>query len=182
MEVQANITHPTDNYSIRIAEETDLSAIVAIYNATIPGRLATADLEPVSVESRIPWFREHVSKGRPLWVVISEENEVAGYLSVKDFYPRHAYKNTVEVGLYIHEKHRRKGLGRLLLNHLEANAAAYNIVTVTAYIFAHNEPSLTLFRQFGYEQWAFMPAVAIIDSKMIDLVILGKKLGLQELQ
>ena len=36
---------------IRDAREADLPAIVAIYNATIPERMATADTEPVSVES-----------------------------------------------------------------------------------------------------------------------------------
>lgn len=43
--------------TIRHATETDLPAIVAIYNAAIPSCMATADLEPVSVESRLPWFR-----------------------------------------------------------------------------------------------------------------------------
>ncbi|MEO0687152.1 MAG: N-acetyltransferase, partial [Cyanobacteria bacterium J06649_11] len=42
---------------IRHANENDLPAIVAIYNASIPGRMATADLEPVSVTSRINWFK-----------------------------------------------------------------------------------------------------------------------------
>ncbi len=38
------------------AEEKDLPNIVDIYNQIIPSRLATADLEPVSVESRKSWF------------------------------------------------------------------------------------------------------------------------------
>src|SRR5437773_2631091 len=36
--------------TVRDATEADLPAIVAIYNAAIPGRTATADLEPVTVE------------------------------------------------------------------------------------------------------------------------------------
>ncbi len=42
--------------NLRPATEADLPAIVAIYNATIPGRMVTADTEPVSVDSRQPWF------------------------------------------------------------------------------------------------------------------------------
>ena len=38
--------------TLRDATEADLPAIVEIYNATIPGRMVTADLEPVTVESR----------------------------------------------------------------------------------------------------------------------------------
>ena len=54
---------------LRDATEADLPAIVAIYNATIPGRRVTADTEPVTVASREPWFREHGPRTRPLWVV-----------------------------------------------------------------------------------------------------------------
>jgi len=54
---------------IRDANVDDLPAIVAIYNAAIPGRMATADLEPLSVESRRQWFNEHLPGSRPLWVV-----------------------------------------------------------------------------------------------------------------
>ena len=54
---------------IRHALESDLPAIVAIYNAAVPSRMATADLEPVSVESRLAWFQGRVPSQRPLWVV-----------------------------------------------------------------------------------------------------------------
>ena len=37
----------------------NLDEIVTIYNSTISSRMVTADLDPVSVESRISWFYEH---------------------------------------------------------------------------------------------------------------------------
>ena len=57
---------------IRDATLADLPAIVAIYNATIPDRMSTADTAPVTVESRVPWFRGHTPEHRPLWVVERE--------------------------------------------------------------------------------------------------------------
>ncbi len=163
------------SFKIRLATEADLPEMVAIYNSSIPGRMATADIEPVNVESRMTWFDDHAKNNRPLWVAVNG-NEVVGYLSVRDFYSRTAYKSTVEVGLYVHPNYQKQGLGKQLLNHLEANAKAFDLRILTAYIFAHNAPSLKLFRSFGYEQWAHLPSVAIIDSKMIDLLILGKQL------
>jgi L-amino acid N-acyltransferase YncA len=56
----------TLNY--RDATLDDLPAIVAIYNSTIASRQVTADLEPVSVESRLAWFLAHRLLVRPLWV------------------------------------------------------------------------------------------------------------------
>ena len=57
---------------IRLAIEADLSAIVDIYNAAIPTRLATADLEPITVESRLPWFRSHGDR-YPVWVITNRQ-------------------------------------------------------------------------------------------------------------
>lgn len=47
------------SFSIEFACKEDLPDIVDIYNSTIAGRMVTADLEPVTVESRIPWFEAH---------------------------------------------------------------------------------------------------------------------------
>ena len=54
--------------AIRHATQADLAAIVAIYNASIPGRLATADTAPVTVDSRREWFAAFDPASRPIWV------------------------------------------------------------------------------------------------------------------
>lgn len=81
--------------SVRIhtAVADDLEPIVSIYNASIPGRLATADLEPVTVAERVAWFERH-DVARPLWVA-RDEDEVVGWLSFEAFYGRPAYHRTV---------------------------------------------------------------------------------------
>lgn len=56
----------TAAFAHRAATPADLPAIVDIYNATIPSRLVTADLEPVSVASRERWFADHQRRTRPL--------------------------------------------------------------------------------------------------------------------
>jgi phosphinothricin acetyltransferase len=44
------------------------------------------------------------------------------------------------------------------------------------YIFAHNEPSLKLFRRFGFSDWAVMPNIAELDGVERSLIILGKRI------
>ena len=56
-------------FILRPAADADLPAIVEIYNATIPSRMVTADLEPVTVEARLPWLAAHQSPARPIWVL-----------------------------------------------------------------------------------------------------------------
>ena len=100
--------------TIRDAVESDLGAIVRIYNAAIPGRMATADLEPVSVESRRDWFAEHDAASRPLWVAVGD-CATWGWLSFQSFYGRAAYHATAEVSVYVAPEHQGQGVGRGLL-------------------------------------------------------------------
>jgi phosphinothricin acetyltransferase len=160
----------------RPAVLADLPAIVAIYNATIPGRMVTADLEPVSVESRRTWFDAHQHPTRPLWVLTDETGAVAAWMSFDTFYPRAAYDGTAMIAIYVAETHRRLGLGRRLLNEAVTRAPGLGLHTLLGYIFAHNEPSLRLFETHGFARWAHLPRVAVLDGIERDLVIVGRRL------
>ena len=84
--------------NLRDADEADLPAIVDIYNSTVPTRMVTADTEPVSVESRRTWFREHDPESHPIWVA-EVEPEIAGWFSFEPFRKRPAYQATAEVSV-----------------------------------------------------------------------------------
>ena len=161
--------------SYRDATLDDLPAIVAIYNSTVPSRQVTADLEPVSVESRLAWFHAHGPAKRPLWVV-EGEGRVIAWLSFSDFYGRPAYSHTAEVSIYLDEAARGKGLGKQLLAEALSAAPGLGINTVLGFIFGHNEASLRLFRGFGFGEWGALPRVAVLDGIERDLLILGRRL------
>ena len=42
-------------------------------------------------------------------------------------------------------------------------------------IFAHNEPSLRLFEQLGFERWGLLPRIAQLDTAKRDLTIVGRQ-------
>lgn len=161
---------------IRHANENDLPAIVAIYNASIPGRMATADLEPVSVQSRINWFKNRSPVKHPLWVLGTGE-VIAGWLSFQPFYGRPAYHATAEVSIYIATKYQKQGLGKRLLKEAIRQSPNLGLKTLIGFIFGHNEASLKLFEKFGFERWGCMPKIADIDGVERDLVILGLRVG-----
>ena len=160
---------------IRDAVEGDLPAIVAIYNSTVPGRMVTADTEPVTVDSRVPWFREHHKDTRPLWVV-EDDGEILAWLSFQSFYGRPAYRATVEVSIYVSEAHRREGIGGMLLERAISQGPDFGMKTLMGFIFAHNEPSLQLFEKYRFERWGFYPRIAELDGIERDLVIMGRKI------
>jgi L-amino acid N-acyltransferase YncA len=162
--------------SIRDAIEADLPVIVAIYNAAIPGRMATADTEPVTVESRWPWFREHAPGSRPLWVM-EREGAIAGWLSFQSFYGRPAYHATAEVSVYVSPACQRAGVGRQLLQEAIRHAPELGLTALVGYIFAHNTPSLRLFEGCGFQRWGHLPRIAELDGVERDLVIVGLRIG-----
>jgi L-amino acid N-acyltransferase YncA len=159
----------------KFASRDDLPKIVDTYNSTIPSRLVTADLQPVSIDSRQDWFNAHSPQKRPLWLVLAN-GDYAGWMSFNSFYGRPAYDGTVEVSIYLEEKHRGKGLGKACLQKALDEAPQYNIHSLLGFIFGHNLPSLHLFYQFGFKDWANFPGVANMDGTMRDLVIVGKKI------
>ncbi len=155
------------------AVEADLPTIVEIYNATVPTRMVTAELEPTTVEARLPWFREHSSEHYPFWVAESEGRVIA-WLDFKRFLPRSAYRGTAEISVYVDEEFRRRGVGQRLLEQAIARAPSLGITALVGLIFGHNEPSLKLFQSLGFERWGFFPGVAQLDGVERDLVVMGQ--------
>ncbi|MBO9729892.1 MAG: N-acetyltransferase [Chitinophaga sp.] len=159
----------------RHATTDDLPRIVEIYNSTVAGRMVTADTSPVTVESRLPWFNAHSATHRPLWMVDLDGQNV-GWMSFQSFYGRPAYNGTVEVSIYLAESARGKGLGKQILRHAIAVAPEFGVQTLLGFIFAHNLPSLKLFADMGFKEWAHLPDIAVLDGVERSLKILGYKI------
>lgn len=160
--------------TFRDATLDDLPKIVEIYNSTIASRLVTADLEPVSVDSKLAWFYQHNSDFRPLWIVEDSFKNTIGWVSFQDFYGRPAYQKTAEISIYIDEKFRDKGFGRQILELSIEKCPSLGIENLLAFIFAHNLPSLTLFEKFDFKLWGNLKNIAEMDGEKRSLIILGK--------
>ena len=70
---------PRPSWTLRHAEPDDLTAVVDIYNASIPSRLSTAEPLPVPVAEKRAWFDAHDPDRRPL-MVLEEDGQIIGRL------------------------------------------------------------------------------------------------------
>jgi phosphinothricin acetyltransferase len=159
--------------TIRDATEADLPSIIAIYNAAIATRIATAQIESVALEDCRDWLRQHPADQYPFWVA-EIDGQVGGWLSFKSFLPRCAYRGTAELSVYVDEKFRRRGIARKLLEEAIRRAPALGVTAMVGLIFGHNEASLALFERLGFRRWGFLPAVAQVEGIERNLTIVGR--------
>jgi phosphinothricin acetyltransferase len=157
----------------RQATHSDLPRIVEIYNQIIPSRLATADLEPVTVADREGWLASFTAT-HPLWVM-EQDDQIVGWVGLEPFYGRPAYEHTAEISIYIDQAVRHQGVGNQALQFVIAQLPRLEITAIVAYIFGHNQPSLKLFRHFDFAEWGSLPRVAELDGVQRDLKILGRR-------
>ena len=159
-----------------LARLKDLSNIVRIYNQNIASHKVTADLEPVSIEEREPWFLAHsIESSRPIWMIYSQE-ELMGWVSLSDFNARPAYNKTVEISIYLDQMYKGRGAGSQVLTFIEEQVVNLDVETIVALIFSHNEASQKLFAKFNYQLWGHLPGMAELNGKKRDLDYLGKHL------
>jgi phosphinothricin acetyltransferase len=164
-------------FTIRDAVRKDLPAIVSIYNASIPSRMATGDMEPVTVASREKWLRLHNRKQHPLIVALDRKGTVIGWASLSPFFNgRASYRFSTEISVYIAPEYNRRGVASALTDELLARCPKLKLRTVTAFIFGHNAPSIAFFRKRGFKLWGRLPRIAEMDGREYDLDVYGLRL------
>ena len=109
-----------------------------------------------SFEARPPGiaeFRERIraSLDRRLWLVCEREGVVAGYAYATQFNAREAYIWSVEVSVYVHPEHYRRGMGRALYTSLFACLALQGFCTAVARITLPNPASVSLHEAMGFQ-------------------------------
>ena len=128
---------------IDAARETDLDAITAIYNDVIATSTAVFNDAQVDVEDRRRWWRERRERGFPV-LVAREGGQVLGFGSFGDFRAWPGYRTTVEHTVHVAAAHRRRGIGRQLVEALIRDARALGMHVMIAGVDAANEGSLAL--------------------------------------
>jgi len=156
---------------IRTAGETDLEAILEIYNDAILNTTAVYDYEPHTLEMRRQWFRIKEAQGYPVFVA-EENGNIAGFSSIGPFRAWAAYKYSVENSIYVAAGQRGKGIGKLLLAPLIKAAAELDLHTIIAGIDATNEVSIKLHRSFGFKEVANFKQVGYKFGRWLDLTFM----------
>jgi L-amino acid N-acyltransferase YncA len=154
--------------TIRNALESDLPAMLEIYNDVILNTTAVYDYEPHTYEMRKAWFQSKQKDGYPVFLA-TDKGKVAGFSSIGPFRAWAAYQFTVENSIYVAADCRGHGVGRMLLAPLIDAAKKMSKHTIVAGIDSTNTPSVRLHESFGFQEVAFFKEVGFKFNKWLDL-------------
>lgn len=139
------------NALIRAATRDDLPRLTDIYNHYVVHTPVTFDIEPWTVEQRIPWFNQFAAMGRYRLLVAAHDGIVVAYAGTTRFRPKAAYDTTVETTVYCAPEATGGGLGSHLYSALFSALDGEKVHRIVAGFVPPNPASDALHRRFGFK-------------------------------
>jgi phosphinothricin acetyltransferase len=125
-------------------------AVRGIFNDAIENTTALYDYQPRSLATVLQWFGAKARDGHPVLAAVDAAGNVLGFASYGAFRAWPAYKYSIEHSLYVHQDHRRCGVGRVLLQQLVRHAGERGYRAMIGGIDATNAASIALHEAQGF--------------------------------
>ena len=162
---------------IRPSRDEDVAAITAIYNHHVLHGTGTFEIDPPSAADMAVRRADVLGKGLP-YLVVEEEGQVLGYAYGNRFKPRPASRFSAENSIYLAPGVAGRGLGRLLLDALCAQAEAAGVRKLIAVIGdSANAGSIGVHRSVGFTHVGLIKSCGWKFDRWLDIVLMEKTLG-----
>ncbi|WP_370678376.1 N-acetyltransferase family protein [Comamonas sp. GB3 AK4-5] len=158
-------------YLVPCTHERHAGAILDIFNHAILTSTALYDYQPRTPEHMVGWFTSKQGGGFPVLGLEDEAGTLLGFASYGLFRPQPAYKYTMEHSVYIHHSQRGRGLGRVLMEALIAQARQHDVHALVGAIDAANQGSRMLHEKLGFKLVGQLPQVGFKFGAWLDLAL-----------
>lgn len=102
--------------------------------------------------------------------------QVLGWVALSRISSREVYRGVGEIGIYVDQRHNRRGIGRLLLNSLIERSEQLGFWMLQAGIFPENEASVALHRSCGFRLVGVRERVGrTIDGRWRDVALYERR-------
>ena len=163
--------------TIRPAKPEDAAALVALGDAV--GReeggwlLNSNGWRTVAEERR--YLRALKRYSDAAVYVVEDGDAIVGRLSLaRD--PNPASRHVADLGLMVAATHRRRGIGRALLEQAVAWARVADVRKLELHVFPWNEPAIVLYERFGFEREGLRREHYSRDGEYVDAVLMAYRL------
>jgi phosphinothricin acetyltransferase len=170
-------TPPAVDLAIRPGEESDVSAITAIYAHHVLHGLASFEIDPPGEDEMRRRRLDIVNRGFP-YLVAEYGGEVVGYAYASPYRLRPAYRYTAENSVYLHPAWVGRGVGRQLMSALLGQCEACGLRQVVAVIGdSANHASIALHRRLGFVMVGTIRSAGYKLERWVDTVLMQRSLG-----
>jgi RimJ/RimL family protein N-acetyltransferase len=159
---------------IRTAEPGDAQALVQLAGEVGSEEgswlLTTAEWRSVADERR---YLRAVRRHPDAAVYVAEdESEIVGRLSLaRDVHP--ASRHVADLGLMVAAAHRRRGVGRALLEQAVTWADSVGVRKLELHVFPWNAPAIGLYESFGFEREGLRKGHYLREDVPVDAILMA---------
>ena len=165
------------NANVRPAGPQDIPAITRIYAEAVEQGTATFEIEPPDEAEMARRQQALLANGLP-YVVVEQAGIIAGYAYAGRYHARPAYRWSLEDTIYVAPAFQRRGLGRLLMTRLIAEAEARGFRQMIAIIGdSTNAGSIGLHAAVGFHPIGTLRSVGFKHGRWLDAVLMQCPLG-----
>ena len=162
---------------IRAAVPADIAAITRIYADAVLHGTATFELDPPGETEMARRLAALTGGGFP-YLVAESDGAVAGYAYAGPYRERPAYRFTVEDSIYVATQAQRRGIGRVLIERLTAEAQQRGFRQMIAVIGDSRQAASTaLHAAAGFHLIGTFDAVGFKFGQWLDTVLMQRPLG-----
>jgi phosphinothricin acetyltransferase len=163
--------------TVRPAADADLPAVQAIYAHHVLHGSASFETVPPDLAEMTRRHADITRRGMP-YLVAEADSQVLGYAYAGPYRPRAAYRFTLEDSVYVAEGAAGRGVGRLLLDRLIADATALGYRQMLAVIGdSGNLGSIALHERAGFTHLGTLQSVGFKFGRWLDVVLMQRALG-----
>lgn len=162
------------DFTIRQATPGDATALVRLareVGAEPEGWLiSTTEWRGAGDERR---YLRSLRRSRDAAVFVADTSEgIVGRLSVgRDPHP--ASSHVADLGLMVAKGHRRRGIGRALLEQAVEWARGAKVSKLELHVFPHNEPAIQLYDAFGFRREGYRQGHYRRDGDVVDAILMA---------
>lgn len=160
--------------TIRSAQPSDAAALVSL--AAVIGRepgnwLLTSEVQRTVGDER-RYLRAVRGEADAAVLVAVEGGAIVGRLSVaRDPHPSSSH--VADLGLMVAASHRRRGIGRALLDAAVNWAQHAGVNKLELHVFTWNEPAIMLYQRFGFERVGVRRAHYMREGVPVDALLMA---------